>query len=120
MVMLAVLADGSQVPLHAILNCKIMPKEQRPCGVTVRCHPKCSMTNEFMDWLLVVWNRRPGALVLDAFKGHLTPGKKATITGSSTNTDSVVVTGGMTSQMQVLNIVVNKLFRDHLMQLYFA
>jgi hypothetical protein len=49
--------------------------------------------------------------------GHLTPGKKATITGSS-NTDPVVVTGGMTSQMQMLNIAVNKLFRDHLTQLY--
>ena len=72
------------------------------------------MTNEFMkDWLLVVWNRRPGALVLDAFQEHLTPGKrkekKNTITGSSKNTDPVMVSGGMTSQMQVLNIVVNTL-----------
>jgi len=118
-VMLVVLAFGSQLPLHVILNCKTMPKEQLPRGVIVRCQTKCWMTNECIkDWLLVVWNRRPGALVLDTFKGHLTPGKKATITGSSTNTDPVVVTGGMTSQMQVLNIVVNKLFRDHLTQLY--
>jgi hypothetical protein len=39
------------------------------------------MTNQLMkDWLLVVWNRRPGAvlrklgmLVMDVFTGHLTP-----------------------------------------------
>ena len=38
-----------------------------------------------------------------------TRGKKNTITGSSKNTDPVVVSGGMTSQMQVLNIAVNTL-----------
>ena len=98
-VMLVVLAVGSKLPLHVILNCKTMPKEKLPRGVNVRCQPKCWMTNEFMkDWLLVVWNRRPGALpskqgmlVLDAFKGHLTPGKKATITGRSMNTDPLVI-----------------------------
>jgi hypothetical protein len=58
-VMLAVLVDSSQLPLHVILNCKTMPKEQ----LIVRCQPKCCMTNERMkDWLLVVWNRRPGYL----------------------------------------------------------
>jgi hypothetical protein len=77
------------------------------------------------DWLLVVWNRRPGALlrkrrmlVLDAFKGHLTPEVKATITGGSINTDLVVIPGGVTSQLQVLDVVVNKPFKDHLKQLY--
>jgi hypothetical protein len=83
MTMLAVLADGSQLPLHVILNCKPVTKEQLPRGVIVRCQPKCWMTNENMkDWWLVVWKRRPGALprkqgmlVLDTFKGHSTPGK---------------------------------------------
>jgi hypothetical protein len=84
------------------------------------------MTSDFMkDWLLVVWNRRPGALlrkrgmlVLDAFKGHLTPDVKATITGGSINIDLVVIPDGMTSQLQVLVVVVNKPFKDHLKQLY--
>jgi hypothetical protein len=85
------------------------------------------MTNELKDWMLVVWNRRPGALVrkqqmlvLDALKGHLMPDIKATITGSSINMDTVVIpgVGGMTSQLQVLNVVVNKLFKDHVKQLY--
>jgi hypothetical protein len=58
-------------------------------------------------------------LVLDAFKGYLTPEILATITGSCVNTDLVVVSEGMTSQLQVL-AVVNKLFNDHLKLLYSA
>jgi len=62
-VMLAVLADGNQLPLHVIQNCKTMPKEQLPSGVIVRCQPKSWMTNKCMkDWLLVMWDRRPGCL----------------------------------------------------------
>jgi hypothetical protein len=125
-VMLAVLADGSKLPPYMILNRKNMPKEQLPRGIIGRCQPKGWMTSDLMkDWLLVVWNRRPGALlrkwgmlVLDAFKGHLTPEVKATITGGSINTDLVVIPGGMTSQLQVLDVVVKKLFKDHLKQLY--
>jgi hypothetical protein len=63
-VMLAVLADGSKLPPYVILNRKNMPKEQLPRGITVRCRPKGWMTSDLMkDWLLVVWNRRPGALL---------------------------------------------------------
>jgi hypothetical protein len=84
------------------------------------------MTSDLMkDWLLVVWNRRPrallrkgGMLVLDAFKGRLSPEIKATITDGSINTDLVVIPGGMTSQLQVLDVVVNRPFKDHLKQLY--
>jgi hypothetical protein len=34
------------------------------------------------------------------------------------NTDLVVMPGGMTSQLQVLDVVVNKPFKHHLKQLY--
>jgi hypothetical protein len=34
------------------------------------------------------------------------------------NTDLVVTPGGMTSQLQVLEVVVNKSFKDHLKQIY--
>jgi hypothetical protein len=51
----------------------------------------------------LVWNRWPGVLqrkwgmlVLDVFKGHLAPEIKATITGSSMNTDLAVIPAGMT------------------------
>jgi len=59
--------------------------------VSLEEKPKGWMTNQLMkDWLLVVWNRRSGAvlrkqgmLVMDVFKGHLTPEIEGTITGSS-------------------------------------
>lgn len=82
------------------------------------------MVNELLvDWVKTVWNRRPGALlkqrgmlVLDAFKGHLTPQVKEEI--NNAKTDLVVIPGGMTSQLQVLDVMVNKPFKDNLKQLY--
>jgi hypothetical protein len=61
------------------------------------------MTSELIKNWLLVWNRRPGVFqrkqgmqVFNEFKGHLTTGIKAKITGSSMNTDLVVIPGGMT------------------------
>lgn len=45
-----------------------------------------------------------GMLVLVAFKGHLTPGIRTTITGSFMNKDLVVIPRGITSKLQVLDI----------------
>jgi len=39
-VMLVVLADGTKLPPYVILNCKTMPKEQLPRGLTVICQPQ--------------------------------------------------------------------------------
>ena len=72
--------------------------------------PKGWTTNQLMkDWLLVIWNRRPGEilrkqgmLVVDVFKRHLTPEIEATFTGHSMNTDLGIIPGGMTLQLQVL------------------
>jgi hypothetical protein len=44
---------------------------------------------------------------------HLTPEIKATITGISMSTDVAVIPGGTTSQLQMLDVVVNKPFKDH-------
>ena len=86
-----------------------MLKEQLPNGLTVRCQPKGWMTNEFTRILAVVWNRGQGCSLenwgmpmIVSLKGHLTPEIKATVTGSSMNTDLVVNMGGMTLQLQVL------------------
>lgn len=123
-VMLAVLADGRKLPPFVILKRKTIPKEKFPSDVIIRCQEKGWMTSDLMgEWLRLVWNRRPGALlkkrgmlVLDAFRGHLTPDIKGTI--RDMNTDLVIIPGGMTSQLQVLDVVVNKPFKDHLRQQY--
>jgi hypothetical protein len=83
------------------------------------------MTNEFMkDRLAVVWTSRPGvllrklgAMVLHAFKRHLAPAIETTFAGFSVNTDLVVIPGKMTSELQVLGIVVKKPLTDNLKQL---
>jgi hypothetical protein len=55
-------------------------------------------------------------LVLDAFKGCLTQDVKEEIRNA--NTGFIMILGGMTSQLQVLDMVVNKPFKDRLQQLY--
>ena len=55
---------------------------------------------------------------MDVFKGHVTPEIEATVTGSYMNTDLVIIPGGMTLQLQVLDVVVNRPFKGHLKQLY--
>jgi hypothetical protein len=49
--------------------------------------------------------------VLDAFKGHLT--LEVTSAIHAMNSDLVVIPGGLTSQLQVLDVIVNKLFKDN-------
>ena len=60
---------------------------------TVRCQPEDQMTYELnRRWLAVVWKRRLGVfqrkcgmLVLYAFKGHLIPEIKPTISSTNKN-----------------------------------
>jgi hypothetical protein len=123
-VMLGVLADGCKLPPYVILRRKTMPKGKLPVGLVFWCQEKGWMTNELMmNWVRVIWKRKRGTLlnkrgmlVLDAFRGHLTQQVKEEMRKG--NTDVLVIPGGMTSQLQVLDVVVNKPFKDHLRQLY--
>jgi predicted amino acid dehydrogenase len=54
-------------------------------------------------------------LVLDNFKAHLTQDVKEEI--RKANTDLLVIPGGMASQLQALDVVINKPFKDNLRQL---
>lgn len=86
-----------------------MPKESFPREAIVRVNEKGSMDEALVpEWIRVVWNRRPGALlrlpsvlVLDAFRGHLTAGAKQEL--SDVGADLVVISGGMTSTLQPLS-----------------
>uniref|UniRef100_A0A8D0DA03 HTH CENPB-type domain-containing protein n=1 Tax=Sander lucioperca TaxID=283035 RepID=A0A8D0DA03_SANLU len=123
-VMLACLADGTKLPPYVILKRKTMPKETMPAGIIVRAQEKGWMdTDLVVDWLKVVWGRRCGALhkkrnmlVLDAFRGHLMEPVKTQL--RKMNGDLVIIPGGMTSQLQVLDVVVNKSFKDNLCKRY--
>lgn len=119
-VMLACTADGRRLPPYIIFSRKTLPKkEEFPPGVIIRCNEKGWMTADmFNDWLRTVWFRRPGALlsprsmlVVDAFKGHTTGASKALI--ANNQCDLVVIPGGMTSQLQSLDVCLNKPVKDN-------
>lgn len=123
-VMLTALADGTKLPRFVILKRKTMPKEDLPKGIFVRCNEKGWMTANLMeDWLKNVWNKRPDAaqqmramLVLDSFRGHITNEVKQKI--KSLKSDLVIIPGGLTSILQVIDVVINKPFKDSLKKLY--
>uniref|UniRef100_A0A8C6PX15 HTH CENPB-type domain-containing protein n=1 Tax=Nothobranchius furzeri TaxID=105023 RepID=A0A8C6PX15_NOTFU len=123
-VMLACLADGTKLAPYVILKRKTVPKEPMPAGIIVRAQEKGWMESELVvDWLKVVWGTRRGALrkkrnmlIMDAFRGHLTDAVKTQL--RKMNGDLVIIPGGMTSQLQVLDVVVNKPFKDNLRTRY--
>ena len=124
-VMLCILGDGQKLPPYMILKRKTIPKKERfPIDVVVRCNTKGWMTSELMqDWVNAVWKRRPGGirslrslLALDAFKGHVTSEVKDELRHHSV--DLVVIPGGMTNQLQPLDVSINKPFKAYVKDEY--
>ena len=75
-----------------------------------------------LEWLKIVWRRRPRAflnqpsmLVLDAFKGHLTDSVKNQLRKMNTE---LVIPCGMISVLQPMDVSINKPFKDRLRQQY--
>lgn len=124
-VMLSCTADGRKLPPYVVFKRKTLPKgEKFPKNVVVRCQDKGWMDESLvLDWIKSVWCRRPGALlglpsmlVLDAFRCHLADSVKRLLRDS--RTELVVIPGGMTSQLQPLDVCINKPFKDHIRRLY--
>lgn len=124
-VMLACTADGKRLPPFIIFARKTLPKNERfSAEVIVRCNEKGWMTADmFNEWLRLVWFRRPGALlsprsilVVDSFKGHTTDSSKSELL--SNKCDLVVILGGMTSQLQPLDVCINKPVKDRVLFLF--
>ena len=69
-----------------------------------------------LEWLNIVWGRRPRAflnqpskLALDAFIGHLTDSVKNQL--CKMKTELVLILGGMTSVLQPMDVSINKPFK---------
>lgn len=116
-VVLACCADGTKLPPMIILKRKTFLKEKIPSGVIVHMHEKGWMNEEGMKiWFNEVWSRRPGGLlkktallVFDHFKAHVTQSVKAI--AADLKTQLAVVPGGLASQLQPLDVSVNKPFK---------
>lgn len=123
--MLCCTADGHKLPPYLIFKRKTLPKGiVFPSGVIIRANEKGWMTTDLVaDWIDHVWRKRPGAslglramLVLDAFRCHLDERIKDKL--HACNTDLVVIPGGMTSQLQPLDVSLNKPVKDRIRALY--
>ena len=117
-VVLACLSDGTKLKPMLIFKRKTMPKEPIPPGVLIHVHDKGWMDEQGMLlWIKKVLECRPGhllnkksSLVFDMFKGHLLDsGKKQLAEG---NTDVALIPAGLTSQLQPLDVSINKPFKD--------
>uniref|UniRef100_A0A8C4QJK3 HTH CENPB-type domain-containing protein n=1 Tax=Eptatretus burgeri TaxID=7764 RepID=A0A8C4QJK3_EPTBU len=120
-VMLTCTADGGKLPPYVVFKRKTLPKDKFPAGVIVRVQQKGWMDEGLVqDWVHMVWSsRRDGSLsrqrsmlVLDAFRCSKTDDIKALL--HRTNTDLVIIPGGMTSLLQPLDVSINKPFKDGL------
>ena len=117
-VVLACMADQTKLCPMLIFKRKTMPKIKFPAGGFVHVHEKDWMDEAGIKlWLDNVWSARPGGLrkqrsllVWDVFKSHLTPNTKKQL--AVTCTDSAVISGGLTSLVQPLDICLNKPFKD--------
>lgn len=116
-VVLACCADGSKLPPLLIFKRKTLPKCTIPHGMYIHVHPKGWMDGEGMKlWLQRVWSRRPGGLlkkssllVCDQFRAHIT--ESAKILAAELKTHLAVIPGGLTSQLQPLDVSINKPFK---------
>ena len=117
-VVLACTADGTKLPPMMIFKRKTMPKEDIPQEVVVHVHEKGWMDENGMKlWIDKIWQNRPGGLlkkksclVYDMFKTHLMQSIKKKL--SHLNTDVAIIPGGLTSQLQQLDVSINKPFKD--------
>ena len=117
-VVLGCMADGTKLMPMIIFKRKRMPKEPIPAGVLVHVHEKGWMDEAGMKlWVRKIWGHRPGGLmkkksllVLDTFKAHATESVKDRLAGE--NSDFVFIPGGLTNQLQPLDVSINKPFKD--------
>lgn len=95
-----------------------------PENMVVRVQPKGWMDTDLMiDWIDSVWRKRPGAnlgmravLVLDSFRRHVTDRVKEKL--AACHTDLVIIPGGMTPQIQPLDVCLNKPIKDRVCAAY--
>lgn len=110
-------ADGTKLPPMLIFKRKTYPKETIPPGIIVQVQEKGWMNEDIMAiWFAKVWSRRPGGLlkkpallVFDQFRAHLT--EKTKRVASDLRTHLAVIPGGLTGQLQPLDVSINKPFK---------
>ena len=120
------MADGTKLKPMVVFKRKKMPKLKFLAGVIVHMHPKGWTDEDGVKlWTDKVWKKQPGGLmktksllVWDMFKAHVTEKSKDHV--KHTNTDLAVIPGGLTSVVQLLDVFLNKPFKDLIRQYWSA
>ena len=117
-VVLACQANGQKLPPMVIFKRKTLPKEKFPVGVVIKANPKGWMDEEMMnDWLREIYVKRPDGffhispslLIYDSMRAHLTNTVKAQV--KKTNSELAIIPGGLTKELQPIDIGVNRSFK---------
>uniref|UniRef100_A0A146PAS9 Tigger transposable element-derived protein 7 n=1 Tax=Fundulus heteroclitus TaxID=8078 RepID=A0A146PAS9_FUNHE len=120
-VVLACQANGNKLPPMVIFKRKTLPKENFPAGVVIKAHSKGWMDEEKMsEWLREIYVKRPGGffhtapslLIYDSMRSHITDGVKKQV--KHTNSTLAVIPGGLTKELQPLDIGVHRAFKARL------
>ena len=119
-VVLAITAAGEKLKTMVIFKKKLIPKGSFPDDVIVKTNVKGWMTKDLMqDWIKEVWNKREhydpdpskSLLIFDSARCHLTDEVKKAF---QQHTKIAVIPGGLTKLLQLLDVGVNKPFKDNL------
>lgn len=117
-VVLGCQANGQKLPPMVIFKRKTLPKEKFPAGVIIKANPKGWMDEEKMsEWLREVYVKRPDGffhkspslLICDSMRTHLTDTVKTQV--KQTNSELAIIPGGLTKELQPLDIGVNRSFK---------
>ncbi|RVE56245.1 hypothetical protein OJAV_G00219260 [Oryzias javanicus] len=117
-VVLGCCANGQKLPPMVIFKRKTLPKETFPAGVIIKANEKGWMDEDMMkEWLKLVYVRRPGGffhtspslLICDSMRAHLTADVKQKV--KQMNATLAVIPGGLTKELQPLDIGVNRPFK---------
>ncbi|KAK6299839.1 hypothetical protein J4Q44_G00298720 [Coregonus suidteri] len=102
-VVLACQANGQKLPPMVIFKRKTLPKENFQAGVVIKASPKGWMDEEKMT---------PSLLIYDSMRAHITNAVKKQV--KQTNSELAVIPGGLTKELQPLDIGVNRTFKARL------
>lgn len=110
--------NGQKLPPMVIFKRKTLPKEKFPAGIIVKANQKGWMDEEKMrEWLREVYVKRPDGffhaspslLICDSMRSHLTTTVKNQV--KQMNSELAIIPGGLTKELQSLDIGVNRAFK---------
>ena len=120
-VVLGCQAIDQKLPPMVIFKRRTLPKEKSPAGLIIKANPKGWMDEEMIsDWLREVYVKRPDGffhkspylLIYDSMRAHLIDAVKAKV--KKTYSDLAVITGGLTKELQPLDIGINRPYKAKL------